>query len=297
MTDTTFPTDIEERNQYILDQVKAQNFEVELVPITNQVGDLKATFWVFADALKIDGVRVNVSATTQQQIADMLGCSLLTALLADLTFVQSQTVIEPNTISMWKGSSAQCSSSTEDMIIHSQYVDADVAAKPEPHGLIGTVGKIWLIDNDISSGKIVDGCEVAMNYGWHVTTTDSSWKGVPLEVVASLMKATNGMYRRLIQGRGTKHNRQHTDYSQICVLVSQWVQLGDGSWKTIGEVLTDSTLAPLASCQGVLKITRQPGVPLEEVVVELIPPTMPGTEPPPSVNPRIIGKLIKKLIS
>jgi len=56
-------------------------------------GDL--TFRVFSDALKFGGVRVCVSATLQQQIADKLSCSLLTARMADLTFQSASKVITP----------------------------------------------------------------------------------------------------------------------------------------------------------------------------------------------------------
>ncbi len=57
------------------------------------VGDL--TFYVFSDALMFGGVRISVSATLQQQIADRLGCVLLTPRMADLVFQNASQVILP----------------------------------------------------------------------------------------------------------------------------------------------------------------------------------------------------------
>ena len=46
-------------------------------------GELDATFRVFCDAMKIGGIRVNVSAKEAQLIADELGAHLPTAKLLD----------------------------------------------------------------------------------------------------------------------------------------------------------------------------------------------------------------------
>ena len=50
------------RDAAILNAVRAGNYEISWGTISSTVGSHTATFRVFADALKIDGVRVTTSA-------------------------------------------------------------------------------------------------------------------------------------------------------------------------------------------------------------------------------------------
>jgi len=229
------------REQAILDYVQQGNCEFSWATVTSNYNGHTAEFQVFADALKIEGVRVNVCAKTEQLIADVLDCMLLTPKLADLAWLQRAVTIKPHTRAF--------SETTADMIAHSAQIDADLQALGSPSGLVCTVGKHWVLDNAIA-GKIYAGVPVAMNYGWHFD--GPTFQGQSWEQCASIAS-------RLIQGRGTRHDMHHVDYSQICVLVSNHCTV-DGTDMALTDVLTSPDLAPLASHQGVLNVLRQPGV-------------------------------------
>ena len=220
--------------------------------ITSEYDGKIAEFFVFSDALKVSGVRVNVSAETQQVIADLLGCLPLTPKLSDLRWSQRAITLPPFT----RGNPVGMSS-TQAMIDHSSKIDAALASVPKAQGIIDTVGKLWVLDNSIA-GKFINGVEVAMNYGWHFTPR--LWSGYS-EACASSIKHPDGTPVRLIQGRGTRHDKNHTDYSQVCVLVQKACTV-DGVEMDLNDILTDPSLAPLASHQGTLRVLRQPGVPL-----------------------------------
>lgn len=85
------PDDITKREAILLAWVEQGFAEYAWSDVTT--GDL--TFHVFSDALMFGGVRVCVSATLQQQIADRLACSLLTARMADLAFQSAAKVLVP----------------------------------------------------------------------------------------------------------------------------------------------------------------------------------------------------------
>lgn len=259
-----------ERDEAILAYIRDGHYTADLLPVTSQYNGHTATFWVFQDALKIEGVRVNVSAWLQQTIADMLGCSLMTPKIADLAWMQRSCTLPPFT--------RPITSSTAAMIDNSAKIDAALAKlDPQPTGLIQTVGKHWLIDNDLAQkqGK-------AENYGWHFT--GSNYQGLTGEVNASLQKdPKTNQYVRLIQGRGWAHDINHVDYSQICVLMSQMVDL-DGGSAELAQILTNPDLAGLASHQGKMLLLRQPGVPVVPLHEMLFPVIQITADPDPQNN-------------
>lgn len=240
------------RDLTILEYVRNGQYEADLFPIVAKTNGKEVKFWVFRDAMKIDGVRINVSAKVQQTIADMIGCSLLTPRMADLLWINRNVTLAP--------SPQPISSLTQAMIAHSARIDAKLSKLKDTSGIIQTVGKHWVIDNDIllHPGR-------AENYGWHFQEGD--WTG-PKEPSAS--KDSSGAYIRMIQGRGWAHDMSHVDYSQICVLASNYVEV-DGEPSTLENVLTNPDLASALSHQGVMKVLRQPGVPKADVTSILTP--------------------------
>lgn len=244
------PTHGPARDAALLRRIVAGQFDaLQWGQISATSGAHKATFLVFADALKMDGVRVNVGGVNIQQIADLLNCMMLTARLADMMYVQRATIVggkdpltllpspQPETMDSvgWEQQSAK--------------IDSLLAAGGglAAGGIASTVGKTWILDNDLLGhpGK-------ACNYGWWFPGSSfggSSWES----------SVTPGL--RLIQGRGFVHSIQENldDYSQKCTLVSREC-LVDGVQRDLVDVLTDPELAPLASHQGVLRVLRQPGV-------------------------------------
>lgn len=237
------PDPTPEREQAIRELVRNGKADVLWAPITSSHDGHTAEFYVFADALKIDGVRVNVTAETEQVIADTLDCMLLTPKLSDLIWLQRQVTLPPfprgNLVGM---------SSTEAMVEHSRKIDVALQAIGNPTGLICTVGKHWVIDNQLPTHP-----GMAENYGWYF---DKTLAGIPAEAAV-----TPGI--AMIQGRGWRHNKLHVDYSQICVLVSNQCTL-DGKTVRLPDVLRDPVLAFLANHDGILRVLRQPGVPPPE---------------------------------
>lgn len=245
----SFPEVGAARDAYILDQIRQGQFEVEYATIVSDYNGHHAEFSVFADALKIDGVRINVSAQLQQQVADLTGCALLTPMLADLIWVQRQVTLPPRPRAI--------TSATAAMIEQSAKIDALLAAQGNPSGLVSTVGKIWALDNGIV-GKFKYGAALAVNYGWHFE--GAVYDGIPGETNASGFKDAAGHVYRLIQGCGFAHNMLEVDYSQICILVARVCKV-DGVDMDYFDLLRNPDLAPLASHQDVLRVFRQPGVP------------------------------------
>lgn len=240
-----------EREQAIIDLVKADQARFEWSVITSTHGNHTGEFYVFSDALKIPVdvdnrvqlVRANVSAATQQLIADHLGCYMLTAKLADLIWLQRQVTLPPFP--------RQITNTTDAMIKHSCQID-EALARLGRSGLVCTTGKHWIIDNDTLAHP-----NAACNYGWHFV--GQSFQGIRGEVCAGLMKDEKGTYMRLIQGRGWAHNIHHSDYSQVCVLVSRPCFV-DGKAMNFDEVASDPELSYLVNYSGILRCLRQPGV-------------------------------------
>jgi hypothetical protein len=227
--------------QGIIESVKKGNFDIQWSEITSTIPGYVATFRVFSDALKIEGIRVNVTASTNQEIADILDCVMLTPKIADLIWKQRITTLPP-----FSGPPFDMSS-YKSTVWHSEMINKALAHKPKPWGLICTVGKLWVLSNDLvdSHGPILkQDSPIAMNYGWHFIGTGYE----PM--------ATKGIEGRVIQGKGTAHNSNHTDYSQVCVLMHNTCMV-NGKRMNVRDVWSNPDLANLAN-DGILKVTRQP---------------------------------------
>lgn len=244
-----------EREDLILDIVKNQqdrlDFEWSSLKIQNE--EHVGMFFVLSDALKIDGIRINLTAHTQQQIADSWGAMFLTAKLADLIWHNAQVRLEPRPRSI--------TSSTEAMIKHSQDIDKQLENVDYEGKLLSTVGKYWIIDSKMAHSSRPN---QAINYGWHFK--GQSFQGISGGYNASLLKdPANGMYWKMIQTIGTHHSNSHVDYSQICRLVARDCVI-DGQSMDLMEVLQDPDLSKLVSHTGVQPVLRQPGVPEPNII-------------------------------
>lgn len=215
-------------------------------PITANIPGHTATFFVFADAMKIGGVRFGAGAGLAQQIADAVGCSLITPRLLDMAYEQRGVTVFPQP--MYNATKMMTS---EWFIAHSKKID-EVLAKTnfEPGMIVQTTGKPWVLDN-----RLLDHPGRAINYSWYVPPgTPDPWNGVHTLPSVSLPNV------RVIQDPGWAHGLDQADYSETVTLVRQDC-IVDGVIRKLSEVLTSPTLAPLASHQGPLKLLRQPGVP------------------------------------
>jgi hypothetical protein len=212
------------REDAILDAIRAERHDpIRWTTIT--VSDRRHTIEldVPEDALSIEGVRVNVTARTAQQIADLLECLLPTPRLVMLMHQQATAPVyvapRPPDATM---------ATTATMIARSRDVDAAVAGRS---GLVSQgAWKHWAIAPGATDKR-------AANYGW--------------------MRASAKPWQSL----GLAHNLDHTDYSQ-CWQCPRRACRVDGRQADLADVLRDPELAPLVSWDGALKVTRQPGVEL-----------------------------------
>lgn len=236
------------REAAILKAVQDGHAVVNFRPIISTYNNHTAEFNVFDDALKIDGIRVNVNADTEQRIADHMACLLMTARIADLRYQQANTILTPH--SRWDRTGYYMSTKTW-MKWHSEKIQNDLDKIPGDHGIVATVGKHWIIDEGLARPKIP---HQAINYGWHYK---GHLGGVPKDPPVSY-RDMPGVH--MIQTRGYHHDTAHTDYSQVCVLVARECKV-DGKYMDLVEVLQDDKLASLASHSGKTSVWRQPGVP------------------------------------
>jgi len=236
-----FPENLSEREKHIEAQVIAGNFSAKWTELVIAVNGVEVKLNVMDDALKIDGIRANASATLCQRLADMFDASLPTAMVADMMFVKSSRRATPCPMPI--------STSVSSMVTHSQNVDRQI--RPGD-GIASTVGKHWILDKQLESAK-----DKACNYGWHFMGPNPTFQGVKGYTPGSVMIC--GPNVKVIQPNATAHDRHHSDYSQICQLVSQqcWV---DGVEMRFSDLVKDSRLAHVVSHQGPLQIDRQPGV-------------------------------------
>jgi hypothetical protein len=230
----------------VLGAVAEGRFEHTFVPLVVDAGGHRGIFAVSQDALRMDGVRIDVSAILQQHVADLLGAHLLTPKLFDQMWANRAVTLLPCT--------QPITSSAAGMVGHSACVDKRLAAAggTPPNGIVQTVGKTWVLSN-----KLTD--RVAMNMGWHL---DQPLAGVPFDSAPTLPGA------HMIQSPGTRHGPNHVDYSQIALFVKRECVV-DGRSTTFDAVAGDPAFATLVSHEGVLRVLRQPGAP------ELVrPPTV-----------------------
>lgn len=231
----------------------------------------RVRLWVFSDALKVDGVRVNVTAEEAQRAADLLGACLTTPRIEDLIWQRAAVRIPAFPGDVTRKTAAE----------HSAEIDAAIGGRP---GLVATVGKSWVLSNRLSP-------LAACNYGWH--TSAAPYRAATLAGVS------------VWQQPGYRHNPRHRDYSQTLRLVRRRC-LVDGLEADLRDVLTDPVLAPLVSHEGPLRVLRQPGVAeLEQRDTEPAPPpsssgqvlvlpevTIYGTPPPRSVAEVTFGDVV-----
>jgi hypothetical protein len=225
----------EERESALFEAVMAgRAAPITWVALRSEHEDRAATIYVAADALKlIDGdesVRINVTPTTAQRIADALEAVLPTPKICDLVWDHADVCIPPS----FQPPGATMAF-TSRMLQHHRAVEAKVAGRA---GLIENVGKHWVITERLTDDK-----DHAANYGWYDPHAPN----------------LRGVYR-VWQNVGLAHNLEHVDYSQVLRLVRRTCEV-DGEEMDIADVLADPGLAGLVSDEGPLAFFRIPGVP------------------------------------
>lgn len=223
-----------ERDRLVLEAVGSCLVYCNWLPVTSSAGGHTATFQVCDDAARVeleDGsrFRVQVSATLAQQCADVLGASLLTAKVMDLSYQQAQVVLGATLLKPGADMVTTAKSKAWNQAVEQK--------RSGREGLIRDCGKAWILSN------AAVGPNGACNYGFYD-------KAAPYVSPGGL---------RMWQTVGSKHDRAHTDYSQTLILMADYCEV-DGQQMKIAEVLTNPELCALASYEGVLKDTRQRGI-------------------------------------
>jgi hypothetical protein len=152
----------------------------------------------FQDALKLDGIRVPVTARTAQTLADLFAGSLSTALLEDRIYQGAALRVVPRPSSgVELGIDIRSDRAVE---IFNEDLDQQIAnAGGLQTGIVASVGKAWVLDRVLATSP-----QKAANYGMHAPS-------------APLRALTPGL--RVYQDLGWVHNADHWDYSQTCRLV------------------------------------------------------------------------------
>lgn len=232
---------LEERGRLVVEAVKAGKGDATWMPFNIAGRGHRLTVWMLQDMLRIENTRVNVSATTQQQVADLLGACFLTPFLSDALYSLADVRILPRT--------QLITDSVDGMVSHSQAVDRAIGSQ---QGSVADCGKLWVLVNALLADGHSGGAPgmLAANYGWHVPT--NPWGGIHCD-----RTATNDGW--IIQSIGTRHSRYHVDYSQCCRLVLRSCVL-DGAREDIRAIMQSPDMSFLVSHEGPLVPVRQPGV-------------------------------------
>lgn len=213
---------------------------------------------IFRDAIKVDGVRLRVSAREAQQIAYVTNCVLPTAAILDRVFLRSVNLgfkIEPTVFPMatWMTDPVGYNLKIDSRI------DEQIRDYPDDEPL-PNVGKHWVLDNLTDKN-------IGTNYGWHVV--GNSFRGIPTEQSVLKDQAPQSHFQvKVIQGLGRRHDIDHVDYSQVCQLVHRTCEL-DGVEIDFAELIKTDPWREL--CGRNVKFPSQPRV--EEIVGIYVSPS------------------------
>lgn len=231
------PPDVKERERYLLGEARAGRAVPLWAPLFVELPDGRTlVLSVSSDALQVEGVRLPVTAATQDQLAAIYGALPLTARLADLIYAAAATKLPPYP----SGSAAwaktpyfrQITTRLDQAITHSRILDEALKARGHVDGTIAAdVGKDWILRNGTKAGRVV-------NYGWHSSQ-------------AKERSVTPSVAPNVYQSPGSAHDSAHVDYSQTARFVHRAAMI-DGAPVDVANVLRDPQLAKAISDQGPL---------------------------------------------
>ena len=227
--------DLESREERIYAEIARGNVPEWLkqlcpVEVTHEIkGRMhRATFWVTPDYLAVgsddDFFRVPLSPRTAQRIADLVAGSLPTPRMVDAIWSAARVRLEPTPIP--PSPEMTTVPVFED---HNRMVAAQRARHEEPAGVLVAGHK----KDVVITATLASRPDKVAIYGWH---------------------RPDG---RPIQPLYTGHTERWVDYSHgIRIVLREMVV--DGMKRDMGDVLSDDTLAPLLSDEGVVAEPRYP---------------------------------------
>ncbi len=208
--------------------------------------------FVMRDAVKFDGVRHHANPIELQQIADLLGASMLTPKVVDLIW-EHATIKFDSIVAVNKVIAAN---STSEKI--SKLIDDEVERLGGDNGgLIDSVGKYWVITNRLLGKGLLYGDKNACNYGWPSSKAGS---------ISDVTPKIKGVVHKVWQTLGFKHNDLHEDPSQTIRLMYGVVLLkkqGESTFEpvTLDWILSTTGFCDMISHEGPVRYKRQKSVP------------------------------------
>ena len=265
------PHSIEAREQLVLDALRRGiALPIEWKPVRSEIKGHQATIYVAPDTLRFgvpgpnanpddwDWVRLAVTPTTAQRIADQLGVLMPTDKILDLVHAQADVRLTPHF-------QDPVTATTGTMLTHHAAIEAERAGRD---GLLSTLGKDWILGNELfppRPGALPPhrfGYDGAINYGWHIDATPENLAAIahhqsyPREPYGGPYMGQPGIV--LWQTKGYRHNRGHVDDSQwVPRFVHPWMEV-DGERRRTADVMQSPTLSGLVSYEGPLRGTRYP---------------------------------------
>ena len=230
----------------VISEYKGYKLHIKVFRDAMKFDDIPAMRWDFTpianDDRKFNGVRLPASAYQLQQIADLLGCMLLTPKVIDLIWLQAELKFDAVTRVM--GQIVANSNITD---VHTE-IEKNIEALGGDDGskLVSCVGKYWCLFNGTDKNRY--GKTTACNYGWF--RHDAIYNAV-----------TTGL--KCWQGPGFRHNYSHFDPSQTIRLMHPIAKLidtdGSEAHVDLREIAGLYHLAPLFNHSGRLTYLRQLG--------------------------------------
>lgn len=235
----------------VVQAVRDGKAQFEWAEVVSHLNGMDLVISVFRDAMRFDGVRQPATAVQMQQIADMLGCMMLTPKVVDLIWQQADMRFDA--IVNINGKIV----ATTPIPLYSDKVDEKIAYLGGCDGIVASVGKYWVLTNKLGDWQKLGlkyGIHSCCNYGWH--SSAAPYSGV-----------TQGL--KVWQSPGYAHNDAHVDPSQTIRLMSRMAALidEDGNLQDVDlhAIAVKEDLAQMIHHdKGALRCLRQPSVPKPE---------------------------------
>jgi hypothetical protein len=226
-------------NKFI-EAYRAGQAEYTFSTVTSTLRDLVLDIYVFTRPMRIGGIQECATVVDMQELADEMGCMLLTPKVCDLIWQQAEVRFD----SIVRADGDIVANTTAKR--YTQLLDEELAGRS---GLAADLGKYWILVNDLPTARTDQNEQACANYGWH--SSKAPYRAI-----------TPGL--KVWQTVGTRHNLKHKDPSQGVLLMMKNGTLRRGETITeveLKEIGRDPLTAPLITHERVLTVYRQPGVP------------------------------------
>ena len=220
-----------ERDKLVLKGIEDGVLQSTWSAVKSEFEGEEAIFSVTSDALHAvldDGSRFRPQCTAvlQQKCADLLAASLPTAKMMDLSYAQAEVKLDCQPLAA-SGKMTYTSASKEYNLLLEK-------KRGNREGLIRDCGKSWILSNKMSKSS-----NTAVNHGFY----------------SSSGPARSGLGQKLYQNEGAAHNKLHTDYSQVIILMSSECLLNNELVK-VTDLMSHPKLSKLLNYSGKLYFNK-----------------------------------------